>query len=214
MRQIILIAVALFLSASAQSQTENKSIFKRFYTNQISYKSNTKELQFFTEVNPQFFTFGGFGGGFGAEYLRFQTGFIYLNTKLTPTFRDAIFSNAQNLNVPRNWATEIFVNAFIRRDRKGFYGGLLYSYDGYSVTDLPTLKKESFTKSYVVTRAGLKYFPFNEYFYIDGGYGLSFNVNGADRRILGSSMYSPKSILGLPFFAVGCRISLNKSNKK
>jgi hypothetical protein len=180
----------------------------------LPLQSDAKEAQFFAEINPQFFAFNGFGGGLGIELSRIQTGFIYLNTKLTPAFRDAIFNDAQNLNIPRNWATEIFANAFIRKDRKGLYGGLIYSYDGYSVTDVPTMKQEKFTKSYVVTRAGFKYFPFHEYFYIDGGYGLSLNLNGTDKRILGNSTYSPKSILGLPFLAVGSRFSFSKSHKK
>lgn len=213
MRQIILMAFALSLGLNAQSQTENGSIFKRFYNNQIRAKSEKKELQLFAEINPQFFAFNGFGGGLGVEFSRFQTGFIYLNTKLTPGFRDAIFNNAKNLDIPLNWAAEIFANAFIRKDRKGFYTGLIYSYDGYSITDVPTEKKEDLTKSYLVTRVGFRWFPFKEYFYIDGGYGVSFNLNATDERILGNSTYSPKSILGLPFFAVGGRISLHKSTK-
>lgn len=210
MRQIILIAFALSVGVNAQSQTENTPIFKKFYNNQIRAKSDTKELQLFAEINPQFFAFSGFGAGLGVEFSRFQTGFIYLNTKLTPSFRDAIFNNAKNLDVPLNWAAEIFANAYLRKDRKGFYTGLIYSYDGYSVTDIPTQKKEDFTKSYLVTRVGFRWFPFKEHFYIDGGYGVSFNLNGSDERTLGSSIYSPKSILALPFFAVGGRISLSK----
>lgn len=213
MRQIILMAFALSLGLNAQSQTENGSIFKRFYNNQIRAKSEKKELQLFAEINPQFFAFSGFGGGLGVEFSRFQTGFIYLNTKLTPGFRDAIFNNAKNLDIPLNWAAEIFANAYIRKDRKGFYTGLIYSYDGYSITDVPTEKKEDLTKSYLVARVGFRWFPFKEYFYIDGGYGVSFNLNATDERVLGSSTYSPKSILALPFFAVGGRISLHKPTK-
>lgn len=214
MRQIILTAFALSLGVSTIAQTENKSVFKRFYNNHIRVKSDKKELQLFAEVNPQFFAFSGFGGGLGVEFSRFQTGLIYLNTELTPEFRDAIFNNAKNLDIPLNWAAEIFVNAFLRKDRKGFYTGLIYSYDGYSVIDVATQKKEDFNKSYLVTRVGFRWFPFKEYFYIDGGYGVSINLDGVNTRVLGSSTYSPKSILSLPFFAVGGRISLNKSTKR
>ncbi len=214
MKQLITIAFALVIAANGLAQVENSGIFNQFYNNQIRLKSDKKELQLFAEINPQFFAFGGYGGGLGVEFSRFQTGFIYLKTKLTPTFRDAIFNDAQNLDIPKNWAAEVFANIFLRKDRKGFYTGLIYSYDGYSVTDLPSQKNEDFTKSYLVTRVGFRWFPFKEYFYIDGGYGISFNMNGVDERKLGSSTYSLKSILGLPFFAIGGRISLQKAKKQ
>ena len=100
------------------------------------------------------------------------------------------------------------MNVYLRKDRKGFYAGSILSFDGYSVIDIPTQKKEDFTKTYLVARAGFRWFPFKEYVYIDGGYGVSFNLSGSDSRTLGSSKYNPKSILALPFFAVGGRISL------
>ncbi len=211
MRKIIILTLALTISASAFGQNDN--IFKNFYHNQLRAKSEKKELQFFAEINPQFFAYSGFGGGAGVEFSRFQTGAIYLNTKLTSGFRDAIFNNATNLDVPLNWAAEVFANIYLRKDRKGFYTGFIYSYDGYSVTDVPTQSKEEFNKSYLVTRVGFRWFPFKEYFYIDGGYGVSFNLSGSENRVLGGSTYSPKSVLALPFFAVGARIYLNKSAK-
>ncbi len=209
MRQIILIAFALSICVNVFAQAEKTSIFKRFYNNQIRAKSDKVGLQLFAEVNPQFFAFGGYGGGIGVEFSRFQTGFIYLNTKLTPNFRDAIFNDAKDLDIPLNWAAEVFANVFLRKDRKGFYAGLIYSYDGYSITDVPSKLKEDLEKSYLVTRVGFRWFPFKEYLYIDGGYGVSFNLTGSDKRVLGGSKYSPKSILTLPFFAIGGRISIN-----
>jgi hypothetical protein len=211
MRKIILLTLALTIGTSAFGQNDN--IFKNFYHNQLRAKSEKKELQLFAEINPQFFAYSGFGGGVGVEFSRFQTGFIYLNTKLTPGFRDAIFNNAKDLDVPLNWAAEVFANIFLRQDRKGFYTGFIYSYDGYSATDVPTQSSEKFNKSYLVTRVGFRWFPFKEYFYIDGGYGVSFNLSGSENRVLGGSTYSPKSVLALPFFAVGARIYLNKSTK-
>ena len=210
---MILVYLTLSLSVNATAQIDSNSIFKKFYINHIQVKSEPKKTQLFAEINPQFIVFNGFGGGLGVEFSRFQTGLIYLNTKLTPKFRDAIFNNAKNLDVPVNWAAEIFVNAYLRKDRKGFYTGLIYSYDGYSIVDIPTQRKENINKSYLVTRAGFRWFPFKEYLYIDGGYGVSFNIDGNNSRTLGSSTYSPKSVLGIPFFAVGGRISLGKPTK-
>ena len=102
MKQLITIAFALVIAANGLAQVENSGIFNQFYNNQIRLKSDKKELQLFAEINPQFFAFGGYGGGLGVEFSRFQTGFIYLKTKLTPTFRDAIFNDAQNLDIPKN----------------------------------------------------------------------------------------------------------------
>jgi hypothetical protein len=210
MKQIIVLAIAVSVNANVFAQNEKKNIFKSFYANQIRAKSSKKELQVFTELNPQFFAANGYGFGFGVEFSRFQVGGIFLKTVLTPTFRDAIFENAKNLEIPKNTASELFVNVFLRKDRKGFYAGTILSIDKYSAIDLPTQKKEDFTKTYLVTRAGFRWFPFKEYFYIDGGYGVSFNMSGSEERILGSSKYNPKSILALPFFAVGARISISK----
>ena len=209
MRQIILVAFAtIMVSATAFAQSENKNIFRQFYNNQIRAQSESKKWQVFAEINPQFFAFGGYGGGLGVEFSRFQTGFIYLDTKLTPPFRDAIFKDAKTLTIPKNTAAEVFANVFLRKDRKGFYAGSILSYDWYSVTDDASQQKEKFTKLYLVTRAGFRWFPFKEYLYIDGGYGVSVNLSGSDKRKLGASIYSPQPVIALPFFAVGGRISL------
>ena len=210
MKQILLIALALSASANVLAQKENSNLFKRFYNNQVSINSEKKELQIFAEVNPQFFATNGYGYGLGLEFSRFQTGFIRLKTELSPTFRDAIFDNAKNLDIPKNTADEIFLNVYLRKDRKGLYVGSILSFDGYSVIDVPTQKKEDFKKTYLVSRVGFRWFPFKEYLYIDGGYGVSFNLSGSKERVIGNSTYSPKSILALPFFAVGGRISLGK----
>lgn len=215
MRQTLITVIAFIACNSIFSQTETKNVFNKFYKNHLQTNVEKKDLQLFAEVNPQFFAFGGFGAGAGIEFSRIQTGFIYLHTKLTPKFRDAIFNNAEYLDVPKNTAAEIFANVFLRKDRKGLYAGTIISYDGFSVTDTLSKKKEEITKTYVVLRAGFRWFPFQDYFYIDGGYGISFNVDKPENRTLGASTYSPKPVLGLPFFAIGGRFYLQKqSNKK
>ena len=208
MRQIISITIFVIVSINAFSQSENKNLFKRFYNNHLKANVEQKEAQFFAEVSPQFFAYGGYGAGIGYEFSRFQTGFISIKTELKPTFRDAIFDNAQNLTIPKNAAAEVFANVFLRKDRKGLYAGTIYSYDWYSVIDNKTQQKEDFTKQYLVARVGFRWFPFKEYLYVDGGYGVSFNLSGSDERKLGESNYSPKSVLALPFFSVGGRFSL------
>jgi len=149
---------------------------------------------------PAVFAYGGYGAGIGVEFARFQTGFISLNTELKPVFRDAIFENAKSISVPKNAAAEVFANVFLRKDRKGLYAGTIYSYDWYSVTDDKTQQKEDFTKQYLVGRIGVRWFPFKEYFYVDGGFGVSFNLSGSDERTLGDSKYSAKPVVALPFF--------------
>lgn len=211
MRHFLILALFISSCVASYGQDTEQNIFTRFYKNQMKANSEQKEAQLFLEINPQFFAFDGFGGGFGIEYSRFQSGFIYLNIKLNPTYRDIIFNNAQNLDIPVNWAAEIFTNVYLRKDRKGFYLGAIYSYDGYSVTDVPSQEMEKFRKSYLVTRAGFRWFPFKEHIYIDGGYGLSINLNGKATRVLGSSTYSHSTTLGIPFFAIGGRISLSKN---
>lgn len=212
MRQFILMFLAVMICSRVSSQTENGGLFKKFYNNHLSTNVVQSKPQIFAEINPQFFAFGGGGGGLGVEFSRFQTGFIYIQSKLTPTFRDAIFENAKTLTVPKNAAAEIFANIFLRKDRKGLYAGTIFSQDWYTVIDDKTQQKETFSKQYVVARTGFRWFPLQNHFYIDGGYGVSFNLSGSKSRSLGASTYSPKSVLALPFFAVGGRFSLNSKN--
>jgi hypothetical protein len=214
MRAFIITTIVCIGFTKQYGQTETKNVFNQFYENHLTLKTEEKPLQFFAEVNPQFFAFGGFGAGAGLEFLRVQTGFIYLQTKLTPSFRDVIFNDAKNLDVPKNTAVEIFANLFLRKDRRGFYAGTILSYDGYAVTDTLSKQKENFNKSYLVTRVGFRWFPFQKFVYIDGGYGVSFNLDGAAKRTLGQTTYSHKTILSLPFFAVGGRFLLTRKTKK
>jgi len=212
MRQIISIVILAMICTNAYSQTESNNLFKRFYSNHLKLKAEQKEAQIFAEVSPQFFAYGGYGAGIGYEFGRFQTGFIYIKTELKPVFRDAIFNNAEGVSVPENAVAEVIFNVFVRKDRKGFYAGTIYSYDWFTAIDDKTQQKEDFTKQYIVARVGFRWFPFKEHFFIDGGYGVSFNLSGSGERILGDSKYSPKSVVRLPFFSVGGRISL--SSKK
>ena len=213
MKKITTTLLGLAIAIQLNAQTENKNLFHKFYSNHLNPYTEKKELQLFAEINPQFFAFNGFGGGLGAEFSRFQTGLIYLQTELTPSFRDAIFKNAKTITVPDNSATEVFANVFLRKDRKGFYVGSIFSYDWYTVIDDATKQQEKFNESYLVTRVGFRWFPFQQHFYIDGGYGFSLNLSGAADRKLGNSVYSPKSALALPFFAIGGRFSLTSKNK-
>lgn len=208
MRHFILLIVSMSFACTVFGQKGSENIFSRFYKNQISPKSDLKEAQIYTEISPQFFFFKGFAGALGAEFSRLQVGFIYLRTPLTPPFRDAIFNNAETLDIPANGAVELSVNVFLRKDRKGFYVGSILSYDWYAVEEVSSGQKDFFNKSYLVFRAGFRWFPFKEHFYIDGGYGLSLNLDGPATRTLGNTTYSHKTILGLPFFAVGLRVSL------
>lgn len=214
MRAFIITIIVCIGFTKQYAQTETKNVFNRFYDNHLKPKVEEKPLQLFAEINPQFFAFGGFGVGAGLEFTRLQTGFIYLQTKLTPSFRDAIFNDAKTLDVPKNTAAEIFANLFLRKDRQGLYVGSILSYDGYSVTDTLSKQKENFNKSYLVTRVGFRWFPFQRYIYIDGGYGVSFNLDGAAKRTLGKTTYSHKTILSIPFFAVGGRFLLTRKTKK
>jgi hypothetical protein len=214
MRQTLMTAVALVAFAHGFSQIQNKNLFNRFYTNHLKTGVEKKKTQLFVEINPQFFAFDGFGAGAGLEFSRIQTGFIYLTTKLTPAFRDAIFDQAKNLTVPNNSAAEVFANVFLRKDRKGLYAGSILSYDWYKLVDDATQQSEKLQKLYLVARVGFRWFPFQEFVYIDGGYGVSFNLNPQEKRNLGNSSYTPKSLIALPFFAVGGRFFINQSAKK
>jgi len=214
MRQLCTTVLVLVLTIQSIGQTENKKLFHRFYSNHLKTKVEKKPLQLFAEVSPQFFAWKGYGGGIGTEFSRFQTGFIYISLELTPAFRDAFFNNAKTVTVTHNSAAELFANIFLRKDRKGFYAGTIYSYDWFSVVDDKTQQKEDYTGQYMLLRAGFRWFPFQEHFYIDGGYGISFNISGSGDRQLGESKYSAKPIVTIPFFSIGGRFSLTSKKNK
>ncbi|NJN33146.1 MAG: hypothetical protein HC817_01715 [Saprospiraceae bacterium] len=215
MRHIIFTTVFVIVTTYVFGQAENKNLFTRFYTNHLKTNVEQKKLQLFVELSPQFFAYGGYGGGIGCEFSRFQAGFISLKTPLKPNFRDAIFENAQKLTIPKNAAAELFTNIFLRKDRKGLYAGAIYSYDWYSVIDDKTQQKEDFTKQYLVARVGFRWFPLQEYFYIDGGYGVSFNLSNANERMFGESRYQTQSrYLTFHFSPLAGQIFTQFKNKK
>lgn len=159
---------------------------------------------------PLFSLSQGGGGTIAFETGHWKVGAVGFSVKLREGFRDAVFENAGQLDVQRNSAAELFVSYYLRSDRKWFYAGLIGEPEWFTLQDKPSGKEETILKSYVVPRIGDTWFPFKKIFYLDTSYGVSFNLSGTEKRTLGTSNYNAKSMLGLPFFCVGARFSINK----
>ena len=167
----------------------------------------------FAELYPVIIASGGFAANVGYETGHWQIGATYLTVPLSDGFRDWFLADASGVDVSNNTAAEIMVSYFIRPDRQGFYAGFIGGPDWYRVRDRATGAEETLVRVYVVPRVGLRWFPFQPYFYVDTAFGASFNLSGSETRTLGAAHYSARPILALPFIQVGVSIPLSTSSQ-
>ena len=131
---------------------------------------------------------------------------MYWTVPVGEGIRDAIFQNASNIQIDRNFSFEIFGNVYLSKNRKGFYAGFLAGPEWLDLTDLPSGEQTRIRKTYMVMpKIGFRWFPFGKYFFLDGGYGLAWNLSSLDPLVLGESHITPNQTLGIPFFSMGFR---------
>ena len=157
-----------------------------------------------------FLFFGGAGGSVGAEFNHWHTGLIGFNVKPPEFIKTTFFRNADNITIEQNYAIELFVNYYLRPDRKGLYFGLIGGPEWFKIKDDITAAKTTIIKSYVVPNVGLRLFPFKKYFYTDASIGWSFNLSGTEKQTLGATSYNASSGGLLYFFQLGARFPLAK----
>ena len=124
--------------------------------------------------------------------------------------KNTFFQNAENLNVIRNNAVEIFANYYLRQDRKGIYAGVLGGPEWFMLKDKIGGAKETIVKNYVVPKLGLRVFPFKKIFYIDSSFGWSFNLSGTETKTVGQTSYNASAGGFIYFLQVGARFNLKK----
>jgi hypothetical protein len=208
--KIYLVSGILALSQTLIAQ----NLLNQFYKNHIQQSSHQLPIQLNVNVSPFFFLEkGGFGFGTGVEFSRFQIGLNYAGYKTMPSaFRDVLFQNPTRLSVANSNAVELLGNVYLRKDRKGFYVGVLTNYFRADVTENATKIMESSNSINFDLLAGFRWFPFKQYFYIDAAYGFSKLVTSSTSK---SNIYAYESgFKWFPFVNMGVRFGLSQNDKK
>ena len=200
---LIFAVVSIATHLSAQDQT---GFFKR----QILGRSkDPAPLQLSVDVYPFLFLSRGGGGSLGVEFAHWQVGAIGFSVAPPDFIKNTFFENADNINVNRNNAIELFANYYLRKDRKGIYVGILGGPEWFMLEDKPSGAKQTIVKSYVVPRLGLRVFPFKQIFYADASFGWSFNLSGTESKTLGQTSYNASAGGFIYFLQVGARFNLS-----
>ena len=201
---LILAVVSITTSLFAQDKTS-------FFQSQILGKGkNTAPLQLSVDAYPFLFLSSGGGGSLGLEFGNWQVGAIGFSVAPPDYIKNTFFENADNLNVRRNNAVELFANYYLRKDRKGIYAGIIGGPEWFILEDKISGAKETIIKSYVVPKLGLRVFPFKKILYVDASFGWSFNLSGTETKTLGQTSYNASAGGFIYFLQVGARFNLKK----
>ena len=204
MKKILLISF-LLVGRIAYSQDH-----PGFYERHILGKGKKETLQINFDVYPFLFLSEGGGGSIALENNHWQAGLTGFSVVPPEFIKNTFFENADNVSIRRNKALELFANYYLRQDRKGIYGGILGGPEWFRMEDKLSGKAESFVKSYLVPRLGLRVFPFKKYFYVDASFGWSFNLSGTETKTLGHSSYNASGGGFIYFLQAGARFNLRK----
>jgi hypothetical protein len=206
MKKLTLIVTVVCLTSSLFAQDKTS-----FFQNQILGKEkDVVPLQLSIDAYPFLFLSKGGGGSIGLEFSNWQVGVIGFSVVPPDYIKNTFFENADNIKVTRNNAVELYVNYYLRKDRKGLYAGILGGPEWFLMEDNISRAKETIVKSYVVPRLGFRLFPFKKFFYADASFGWSFNLSGTETKTLGQTTYNASSGGFIYFLQVGVRFNLIK----
>lgn len=197
-----LIISFLLVSSVAPAQTR-----PGFFENAILGKGKSAPLQLSIDAFPFLFISSGGGGSASVEFDHWQVGAIGFSVVPPDFITNAFFTNAELIKIRRNNAVEVFASYYLRRDRKGIYGGMLGGPEWFVMEDKLTGQRQTITKSYVVPRLGVRVFPVRN-LYADASFGWSINVSGTEPNTLGRSVYAATAGGFLYFLQVGVRVNL------
>jgi hypothetical protein len=210
MKKSILILAVVFITTSLFAQDKTS-----FFQNQIlGNGQDPAPLQLSVDAYPFLFLSSGGGGSLGLEFGNWQVGAIGFSVVPPDYIKNTFFNNDDNVKVRRNNAVELFANYYLRKDRKGIYAGVLGGPEWFMMEDKISGAKETIVKSYVVSRLGLRVFPFKKIFYADASFGWSFNLSGTEAKTLGQTSYNASAGGFIYFIQVGARFNLTKELKQ
>jgi hypothetical protein len=207
MKKIYLAILMLAIFSKIVAQSNEPSSQRGFYNTHIKRNATPKKGMFYADVSPLFFTQNGWAFALGYEKKRIQSGLNFVGAaKLGTELSTLLFLDSEQLNVSNNLGTEWMLNYFLRPDRKGFYVGSILGYSQFNINKISNVKTEKAISVYGDLRAGFRWFPFREYFYIDAAYGFSKKIDSTK-----SDAYVFKNDVSFfPFLNVGFRFNLKK----
>lgn len=206
MKKSVLLATVVFITTSLFAQDKTN-----FFQSQVV--GNDKEaapLQLSIDTYPFLFLSSGGGGGIGLEFGNWQVGAIGFSVVPPDYIKNTFFENADNVKIRRNNGVELFANYYLRKDRKGIYAGVLGGPEWFMLEDKISGKRETIVKNYVVSRLGLRVFPFKKIFYADASFGWSFNLSGTETKTIGQTSYNASASGFIYFLQLGARFNLIK----
>lgn len=206
MKKSILLATVVFITTSLFAQDK-----ANFFQNQVI--GNEKEpapLQLSIDTYPFLFLSNGGGGSIGLEFGNWQVGAIGFSVVPPDFIKNTFFENADNVKIRQNNGVELFANYYLRKDRKGIYAGVLGGPEWFMLEDKISGERETIVKNYVVSRLGLRVFPFKKIFYADASFGWSFNLSGTETKTIGQTSYNASASGFIYFLQLGARFNLTK----
>lgn len=204
----VLVAISFSLRLAAQDETSlsHHLIFGK--------EKALAPLQLSIDVYPFLFLSEGGGGSLGLEFGNWQAGVIGFTVVPPDYIKNTFFENADDVIVRRNNAVELFANYYLRKDRKGIYAGVLGGPEWFKMEDKLSGTQETIVKNYVVSKLGMRVFPFKRIFYADASFGWSFNASSTDIRTLGQTSYSASAGGFIYFLQVGVRFDLSNNDRE
>ena len=205
---LFLVAVSITLRLAAQDET---SVFQNLI---VGKDKDHAPVQLSIDAYPFLFLSEGAGGSLGLEFGNWQAGVIGFTVVPPDYIKNTFFDNADDVMVRRNNAVELFANYYLRKDRKGIYAGVLGGPEWFKMEDKLSGTQETIVKNYVVSKLGMRVFPFKRFLYADASFGWSFNLSTTDTRKLGQSNYNASSGGFIYFLQVGVRFNLKNNDRK
>lgn len=161
--------------------------------------------EFFIEFSPLYFFYQGGGGSIGKEHGHWQKG-IAFNTFNPSDFKlGKNFDLSGNLSTLRTMSFEPFTKFYFSRHRKWFYLGLGLVPQVYAVDDSQTGARSYKINGYIKPKAGIRWFPFKKFLYIDLSYALSMNIVNSKWMAPSQSDFTWKDMVYSPEASVGFR---------
>ena len=207
MKKFILVLAVVCIATSLSAQDKPS-----FFRSQIIDNSkDANPLQLSIDAYPFLFLSSGGGGSLGIEFAHWQIGAIGFTVAPPDYIKNTFFESAENVNVRRNNAIEIFANYYLRNDRKGIYAGALGGPEWFVMEDGISGVKETIVKNYLVPRLGFRVFPLKNIFYADASLGWSFNLSGTETKTIGQTSYNASAGGFIYFLQIGARVNLIKN---
>lgn len=199
----LLISVLLFCLSIFHANAQDGD---NFWKQRVLGGDRSAPLQLNASIYPFLLLERGVGATVGMETGHFQFGAIGFSVTPPKFIASTFFEDIDGIAISQNDAVEAYVKYYLRKDRKWAYIGIIGGPEWFRIEDRSTQETETLLRTYMVPIVGLRWFPFDKYFFTDASFGYSLNLGSSDRRELGSTSYTVSSGGMIYFLELGVRI--------